>query len=136
MAEETDGKLSNEGLVAGFLGELEVGGDFGTVDVLGGRADDGIYRVGEASHVLQQVFDLLAFPDELGGVAEVLVLAAAVATEKRARWFDAVGGCGEDLDEVGFGEVLLVAEDAGADAFAGQAERDHDDPSAFAFRCR
>lgn len=69
------------------------------------------------------------FPRELFGVGEVLVLAATTAGEERTDRGDAVRRGRKDLDEVGFGEIFLVAEDAGADAFSGERERDHDDPA-------
>ena len=77
----------------------------------------------------QEFGDLPLFPRELFGVGEVLVLAAAAAGEERAGGGDAVGRGREDGDEVGLGKIFLVAEDAGADAFAGEREGDHDDPA-------
>lgn len=104
-------------------------GDFGAVAVGAGRGDDGGDVEGDAGHVLEELGDLLAFPVKLLGVVEMLILAAAAAAEERAAGLDAVGRRREDGDEVGFGEVFVVAEDAGADAFAGERERDHHDPA-------
>ena len=68
------------------------------------------------------------FPQELLGVSEMLVLAAAAAGEKRAHGRDAMRRRREDGNEIRLGVILVVAKNAGADAFAGQTERHHDDP--------
>lgn len=65
----------------------------------------------------------------MGGVVEVLVLAAAAGAEEGADGGDAVWGGGEDLDEVGVGVIFVIAVDASDDAFAWEGEGDHDDPS-------
>ena len=66
-------------------------GDLRAVAVGFGRADDGVNRVGDASHVLKELGDLPLFPNKLFGVTEVLVLAAAAAGKQRANGRDAVG---------------------------------------------
>ena len=66
-------------------------GNLRAVAVGFGRADDGINRVGDAGHVLKQLGDLTLFPNELFGVSEVLVLAAAATGKQRANGRDAVG---------------------------------------------
>lgn len=108
---------------------LEMRSDLGAVAVGAGRGDDGGDVEGDAGHVLEEFGDLLAFPVTLLGVVEMLILAAAAAAEERAAGIDAVGGRREGGDEVGFGEILVVAEDAGADAFARERERDHHNPA-------
>jgi len=107
----------------------EVGGDFRAVAELARRADDRIYGKRDAGHVLEQFGDLLLFPAKLLGVGEMLILAAAAAAEERATGLNAVGRRGENGEKVGFGEVFVITEDAGADAFAGKCERHHDDPT-------
>ena len=52
-----------------------------------GRRHEHVDRV----HVLQQFLDLPAFPGELLGVGQVLVLAPAAAAEERTLRGDAVG---------------------------------------------
>jgi hypothetical protein len=79
--------------------------------------------------VLEQLLDVAALPGELGLVVEVLILAAAAAGEERAARGGALGGGDEDLDEVGLGVVLVVAEDAHADLLAGKGEGDHEHPA-------
>ena len=114
-------------------GELKMRRDLRAVVELLGRADDGVHLVLEVRHVLEELGDLLAFPDELGFVVEVLILATAALTEQGATGVHPVRGSGKHLDEVGFGEVLLIAKDAGAHAFAGETERNHDDPAGWVF---
>ena len=112
MAEETD---FYDIVVLGF-GKMR--SEFRAVSVLLGRGDCRLDFGFDADHVMEQFFDLAGFPSELRIVVEVLVLAAAALTENGARRFDSVGRCFEDFDEVGFGEILVVAIDAGSDAFA------------------
>ncbi len=126
LAQKPDGQ---GGGVPGRARGVEMRGDLGAVVILGGGTDDGRDGEGDVGHALEQLLDLAAFPGELLGVGEVLVLAAAAAGEERADRFDAVGRGDEDGEQVGLGEVLMVAKDAGAHAFAGEGEGHHDDPA-------
>jgi hypothetical protein len=105
-----------------------VRGDLGTVAELLRGADDRRDGEYDAGHVLEEFLHLPAFPRELLGVGEVLVLAAAAAAEERTARRDAMRGRREHLDEIRLGEVLVVAEDADLHALAGQGKRHHDDP--------
>lgn len=86
LAEEADGRRRG-----GVARRIKMRGNLRAVAVGFGRADDGINRVGDAGHVLKQLGDLTLFPNELFGVSEVLVLAAAAAGKQRANGRDAVG---------------------------------------------
>lgn len=109
---------------------IEMRGDFGPIAVGARGGNDGGDGEGDAGHVFEEFGDLPALPVSLLGVVEMLILAAAAAAEERAAGLDAMRrGC-EDGDEVGFREVLVIAEDAGADAFAGEGEGDHHHPAA------
>ena len=123
VAEEADG---SDGSV---FGDVEVRGDFGAIVVFAGRGGDWFDGEVDPGHVAEEFLDLLTFPDELFGVGEVLVLAAAAVGEERALRGDAVRGWDEDCDEIGLAEVFVVAVDPGADGFAGEGEGDEDDPA-------
>ena len=86
LAEEADGRRRG-----GVARRIKMRGNLRAVAVGFGRADDGINRVDDAGHVLKQLGDLTLFPNELFGVSEVLVLAAAAAGKQRANGRDAVG---------------------------------------------
>jgi hypothetical protein len=109
---------------------LEMRRDFRPIPEFPRRADDGVHGKFDAGHVFQQFLDLLALPFQLLGVGKVLVLAAAALAEKRAFRIDAVRRGRENLQQVGLGIILVVAEDAGADLLARQREGHHDDPAA------
>ncbi|HWA26637.1 MAG TPA: hypothetical protein VG734_13335 [Lacunisphaera sp.] len=96
------------------------------------RTDHGGDGELDAGHVLQQFLHLLALPLQLFGVDQVLVLAAAAGAEERALGVDAVRRGRQHLQQVGLGEILVVAIDPRADLLAGQREGDHDDPPAVA----
>ena len=123
LAQKTDGR--RRGWVAR---RIKMRGDFRAVAVGFGRTDDGVHGVRDAGHVFEQFGDLALFPQELLGVSEMLILAAAAAGEKRAHGRDAMRRRREDGNEIRLGVILVVAKNAGADAFAGQTERHHDDP--------
>lgn len=82
----------------------------------------------DAGHVFEEFDDLAGFPGELGVVVEVLILAAAAFAKERAAGFGAFGRGLEDFEQIGSRVVLVVAEDADADFFAGEAKGDEDDP--------
>ena len=84
--------------------------------------------MGDAGHVFEELGDLTGFPGELGFVGEVLVLAAAAFSEEGTGGGGALWGRHEDFEEVGARVVFVVAEDADADLFSGESERDEDDP--------
>jgi hypothetical protein len=75
--------------------------------------------------------DLAAFPIELGLVAQVLVLATAATSEKGAERFHTLGGGFEDFNEIGLRAIGFIPVDAGFDGFAGEGERNEDNPRAF-----
>jgi len=112
------------------LSDMKMRRDLRPVTKLARRADDRRDRERDARHVLEELLHLPAFPGELLGVGQVLVLAAAAPTEERTLRRDAVRRRGEDGDEIGLGEILLVAENARPHALAGQGERHHHDPLA------
>ena len=93
------------------------------------RADHRLHREFQAGHVLDEFADLALLPQELLLIGEVLVLAAAAATEQGADRIDPVGGGLQDLHQVRLREILVVSEDAGADLLAGKGEGDHDHPA-------
>jgi hypothetical protein len=72
--------------------------------------------------VLEELGDLALFPEQLLGVGEVLVLAAAAAGKERAHRRDAMRGRRENGDEVGLGKILVIAENAGADPSPGSVK--------------
>lgn len=82
----------------------------------------------DAGHVLEELGDLAGLPGELGFVMEVLVLAAAAFAEERTAWLGTLGRGFDDFEQIGAGVVLVVAVDAGADFFTGEAEGNEDDP--------
>jgi hypothetical protein len=97
---------------------------------LAGRSDDGSNRkLGNASQVLKQFGDLTAFPLQLRGVCEMLVLAAAAASEQCAARRDAVRRRAQDLQEIRLGEVLVVAEHPGPHTLSGEGKRHHHNPA-------
>jgi len=106
-------------------------GDLRAVSELARRTDyrgDGEF---DAGHVIQQLGNLPAFPFQLLGIDQMLILAAAAAPEEGAagRLNTVRRGC-QDCDEIGFGIVLVIPENPRADPFSGQRERNHDDPPA------
>ena len=123
LAQKSDGRRRG-----GIARRIKVWRDLGAVAVGFGRADDWIHGVRDAGHVLKEFGDLALFPEELFGVSEMLVLAAAAAGEERADGRDAMGRGREDRDEIGFGVVFMITKNAGVDAFAGETERNHNDP--------
>jgi hypothetical protein len=81
----------------------------------------------EAAEALEEVADLVVFEEELGGVGEVLVLAAAAIAEVGAGRLDAVGGGAEDFEDAGAGVVFLHLGQFDAELFAGGGEGDEHD---------
>lgn len=96
-----------------------MGSDFGAVAELAGGAEDGVHRMGKSGEVFEKFGNLLLFPDELGLVGEVLILAAAALAKLRTAWGDAIGRGRENFDEIRFGEILLISKYPGADALPG-----------------
>ena len=108
---------------------IEVGGDLAAVGEFLRGGDDGGDGELDTGHVVEEFLDLAALPFQLGGVGEVLILAAAALAKEGAARLDAVGRGAEDGGEVALAEVFVVPVDAGADEFAGQGKGDHDDPA-------
>ncbi len=81
----------------------------------------------------EEFADLALFPEQLVGMSEVLVLAATATAEERAAGRLCARGRRQHRDEVGLGEILVIAEHPHADAFAGQRERDHNYPLGLGF---
>ena len=87
-------------------------------------------------HVLQEFTNLPALPVKLFPVVEMLVLAAAAGGEERTAWLLTTGTGNKDFQQVSMRTTGFVLPDAGPHPFAGQAERDEDDPAPFALRAR
>src|ERR1700683_2387298 len=84
-------------------------GDFGAIAVLAWRADNRLDRKGEPGKVLEQLGHLTALPEELVGVGQILVLAAAAPSEDRAGCRHPTGRANQDLDQIGLGKISMIA---------------------------
>ncbi len=112
------------------LGELvPLAADHDAVAVaegLGGR-DDGLDGgVCEAADALEEIADLLVFDGELGGVGEVLVLAAAALAEHAAPGGDTVWRGREHGEQACAGELAVHLGDFDLHPFAWSDEGDED----------
>ena len=140
LSQKSDGqgrfRILDFGLRIGLRGArgVEVRGDFGAVGVVLRRAYHGGDGKLDSGHVAEEFLDLTAFPCELFRVFKILILASAAASEERAARGDAVRRCSEDFHEVGLGVVFVIAENAGAHAFAGKRKWNHHDPTIFRIR--
>jgi hypothetical protein len=122
--------VSEEADDEALFGFVPLGSDHDAIAVMVGlgAGNDGLDGgIGETADALEEFADLLVFELELGGVIEVLVLAAAAVSEVGAAGGDAVG-CGlEDAEEMGAGEAFFNFGDFDFDDFAGDDEGDEDD---------
>ena len=111
------------------IAELAPGGEAHVVAVAPGviGADDGIHgRVGEPADTGELLADDALLGGELGGVLEVLELAAAALPEERALW---LGACTRGFEDVGDHTLDVVGVDAldlDLDQLAGGGEGGHE----------
>ena len=101
-----------------------------------GRGNGFFNRMVDSCHVLQEFAHLPPLPAKLFLVVEMLVLTPATGGEERAVWLLTTGTGIKDLQQVSMLTTGFVLPEAGPHPFAGQAERDEDDPAPFALRVR
>ena len=98
---------------------LRMDGDPVPIAVGQRRRNDGAHRrIAETSDAAHRLFDLAGLEFELVVVADVLIAAAAAASEVRAGRGDAFGRWLQDLDQFRFGELLFLPDDFRRDALA------------------
>lgn len=89
---------------------------------------DGIdAEIGETAKALEQIENLVVLDPELGGVGDVLVLAAAAVAVEAANGLGTLRRGLKNLDDFGACEVLLGFREFDEQAFAGNAERGEND---------
>jgi hypothetical protein len=103
-------------------------GDLGPVTVGDGRGDDRGDGKLDSGHAAKEFGDLVAFPLQLGGIGEILILAAPAFSEQLADGLDPVGTGTEHLDEVGFRISGVIAEDPRLHEFARKGVGNENDP--------